>query len=75
MDNYVVSTTEDKKNSNEWTIEELYKSPVTIDSLIDTLQIIDILKKKYPNDDTIKNFEEIVRFEICHMFGGIIADN
>ena len=59
------NTTKDKQNSKVWTIEELYKSPVTVDKLIDTLEVIDTLKKKYPNDETIKNFEEIVRFEIC----------
>ena len=64
------NTTKDKQNSKVWTIEELYKSPVTVDKFIDTLEVIDTLKKKYPNDETIMNFEGIVREEICQIFGG-----
>lgn len=74
-----VSTTldvdiEEKKEDKGWTIENLYKSELTVDSLIETLNVVDILKRKYPNDETIFYFDEIVREELCNMFGGTLKE-
>ena len=53
-----------------WSINNVYKNEFTIDSLMTTLEVLDIFKRKYPNDETIQNFEDIVREEICQIFGG-----
>lgn len=68
---FTVSTTMDNgTEEKKWSIEELWKTQFTVDSLVDTLQVIDIFKKKYPNDEIIDGFEEIVRQELCMIFGG-----
>ena len=53
-----------------WSINNVYKNEFTIDSLMTTLEVVNIFKRKYPNDETIQNFEDIVREEICQIFGG-----
>ena len=53
-----------------WSINNVYKNEFTIDSLMTTLEVLNIFKRKYPNDETIQNFEDIVREEICQIFGG-----
>lgn len=65
--------TENKKTS-KWSLEKIYDSQFTVESLIETLQVIDTFKRKYPNDDTIQSFEDIVRDEICQIFGGTTID-
>ena len=57
-----------------WSINNVYKNEFTIDSLMTTLEVLDIFKRKYPNDETIQNFEDIVREEICQIFGGTTID-
>ena len=71
-----VSTTLEaqEETKKSWTIDEIYKAELTLDSIIETLQVVDVLKKKYPNDDVVKCFEEIIRQEACEMFGGKIDE-
>ena len=57
-----------------WSINNIYKNEFTIDSLMTTLEVVNIFKRKYPNDETIQNFEDIVREEICQIFGGTTID-
>lgn len=66
MDSY----TEEKK----WSIEELEKSDFQIEELVICLHIIDRFKKKYPNDDIPVDMEELVRDEICRIFGGSLYE-
>lgn len=68
-----VSTTADtaKKELN-WSLEDLYNTEFTIDNLVIVLQVLDSFKRKYPDNKNIQAFEEIVRNEICHLFGGSI---
>jgi hypothetical protein len=61
--------------TGKWSITDMYNTPFTLDELVKTLETINTFKEKYPNDDTIQNFEEIVRDEICQMFGGTVLDN
>jgi len=66
-----------KENSNvstTWSIEKLYETALTVENLVDTLKVVDALKKKYPKDDTIAAFDEVVREELCNMFGGTLND-
>ena len=58
----------------KWNIKDVYTSEFTLDGLVKTLDIIDIFKRKYPNDETVQNFEDIVRDEICQLFGGTTID-
>lgn len=66
-----VSTTLDKDNNKKpWNINDVYRNEFNIDTLVQTLDVIDTFKRKYPNDDIVEKFETIVRNEICIMFGG-----
>ena len=57
-----------------WSINDVYKNEFTIDGLMTTLKMLNIFKMKYPNDETVQNFEDIVREEICQIFGGTTID-
>ena len=57
-----------------WSINNVYKNEFTIDGLMTTLKVLSIFKRKYPNDETVQNFEDIVREEICQIFGGTTID-
>ena len=57
-----------------WSINNVYKNEFTIDGLMTTLKMLNIFKMKYPNDETVQNFEDIVREEICQIFGGTTID-
>lgn len=74
-DQYTVSTTMDNVVEEEkWSLDDVFKSELTPEHLIDTLKVTDALKRKYPNDEIITDFEEVIRNEICMMFGGSIYD-
>lgn len=55
-----------------WRYSDLMIDMFSPNELISVLEIVDRFKKKYPNDDIIISFEDIVRDEICQMFGGHI---
>lgn len=65
-----VSSTLENNERNEWSLDNVYKNEFTVDNLMKTLEVLDTFKRKYPNDETIMNFEGIVREEICQIFGG-----
>ena len=69
-----VSNTLENNEINEWSFDNVYNNDFTIDSLVRTLEVLDTFKRKYPNDETIRDFEDIVREEICQMFGGSTID-
>ena len=71
----VSSTVDTPKTPDEWTLDDVLNYPVSVDQFIDVLNVTDYLKKKYPNDDTILCFEDIIRDEICMLFGGSINNN
>lgn len=71
---YIVTTTLENNESKEWSLNNVYENEFTIDSLVKTLEVLDTFKRKYPNDETIRDFEDIVREEICQMFGGTTID-
>ena len=64
----------DGGTERKWNIQDVYASEFTLDGLVKTLDVIDIFKRKYPNDETVQNFEDIVRDEICQLFGGTTID-
>jgi hypothetical protein len=62
-----------KKN---WSLEKnVYDSNITVSEMVDAIEVFDRLKHKYPNDENIDLAIEILRDEICQMFGGTIYDN
>ena len=68
------STADDQAEEKKWSVRDLYETEFNLDSLVKTLDVLDTFKRKYPNDDTIQDFEEIVRDEICQLFGGTILN-
>ena len=70
INNFNMSSILENNKGKTWSINNVYKNEFTIDSLMTTLDVLDIFKRKYPNDETIQNFEDIVREEICQIFGG-----
>lgn len=74
LNNTNVSTTLENNENNEWSLDNVYKNEFTVDSLVKTLEVLDIFKRKYSNDETIRDFEDIVREEICQIFGGTTID-
>lgn len=68
----VSTTAEQDKKELQWSINDVYQNELSLDSLMRTLEVLDTFKRKYPDDETIKRFENIVRNEICMMFGGTL---
>ena len=50
-----VSTTVNHGNKKDWDLDKVFEFPYTPENLFKTLQIVDGLKRKYPNDDIISN--------------------
>ena len=74
INNFKMSSILENNKGKTWSINNVYKNEFTIDSLMTTLEVLNIFKRKYPNDATIQNFEDIVREEICQIFGGTTID-
>lgn len=75
---YSTEGTNENNSTNEndrWNIGSLGKSEFTIDELITVLTVIDKFKRKYPNDDIPVNMEDVVREEICNIFGGTTLED
>jgi hypothetical protein len=61
---------------NKWNLKrDLYDAELTVDELVKSIYVFDRLQHKYPNDDIIADAIEILRDEICHMFGGSIYND
>ena len=75
---YSTEGTNENNSTNEndrWNIDRLGNSEFTIDELINVLAVIDKFKRKYPNDDIPVNMEDVVREEICNIFGGTTLED
>ena len=61
---------------NKWNLKrDLYDAELTVDELINAIYVFDSLQHKYQNDDTIATAIEILRDEVCQMFGGSIYND
>lgn len=61
---------------NKWNLKrDLYDAELTVDELMKAIYVFDRLHNKYPNDDTIATAIEILRDEVCQMFGGSIYND
>lgn len=58
---------------NKWNLKQyVYSADISVDEIINTIRVFEILKEKYPNDELIDGAIEVLRNEICNMFGGTI---
>ena len=61
---------------SKWNLKrDLYDAGLTVDELVNAIYVFDRLKQKYPNDDTVATSIEILRDEVCQMFGGSIYND
>lgn len=51
---------------------DVFESTLSIDDIVNAIYVFERLKFKYPNDDNITYSIELLREEICKMFGGTI---
>ena len=57
----------------KWNLKkDVYDADLTVEEMVDAICVFDRLHYKYPEDDTITTAIEILRDEICQMFGGSI---
>ena len=57
----------------KWSLEkDVLLANLTVDEMMSAIKVFEILKEKYPNDEYIDSAIEILREEICLMFGGSI---
>lgn len=62
--------------NDKWNLKtNVYNSEFTVNELIDSLNVFDRLQQIYPNDENIATSIEILRNEICKMFGGTIFND
>ena len=58
---------------NNWNLKtNVYAADLTVDAMTDAIEVFEVLKTKYPNDETVVTAIEILRNEICMMYGGSI---
>ena len=59
-----------------WNLKNyVYTADLTVNEIVDAINVLEVLKTKYPNDETIAFAIEILRDEICRMFGGSIYND
>ena len=59
-----------------WTLEKyVYDAKLTVNDMVNAIDVFETLKDKYPNDEYIDGAIEILRQEICLMFGGSIYND
>ena len=60
----------------KWSLDnDVFGAQLTVDEMVNAINVFEVLKKKYPNDDIIDTVIEILREEICLMFGGSIYND
>ena len=58
---------------NNWNLKtNVYAADLSVDAMTDAIEVFEVLKTKYPNDETVVSAIEILRNEICMMYGGSI---
>jgi hypothetical protein len=50
----------------------VHNANISVNDLVQSIEVFDCLKHKYSNDENIDIDIEILRNEICQMFGGTI---
>jgi hypothetical protein len=58
---------------NNWNLKNfVYNSEVSVDAITSAIRVFEILKIKYPNDELMDDAIDLLRDEICKMYGGTI---
>ena len=58
---------------NNWNLKNfVYNSEVSVDAITSAIRVFEILKIKYPNDELMDDVIDLLRNEICKMYGGTI---
>ena len=58
---------------NNWNLKNfVYKSDLSVDEITSAIRVFEILKIKYPNDELMDDVIDLLRDEICKMYGGTI---
>jgi hypothetical protein len=61
-----------KKN---WNLKSyVYNADLTVEEMTNAIHVFEVLHVKYPNDEFVNGAIEILRDEICKMYGGSIYD-
>ena len=59
--------------NSDWSLKKnVYTADLSVDEMTNAINVFEILKIKYPNDDNIESAIEILRNEICMLYGGSI---
>lgn len=60
----------------DWNLKTyVYNSDLTVDEMTNAIHVFEVLHVKYPNDEFVVGAIEILRDEICKMYGGSICDS
>ena len=61
---------------NKWNLKKyVYSSEISLDDMVSSIRVFELLKNKYPNDELIDGAIEVLRDEVCKMFGGTIYND
>ena len=62
--------------NSDWSLKKnVYTADLSVDEMTNAINVFEILKIKYPNDENIELAIEILRNEICMLYGGSIYYN
>lgn len=62
-----------KKN---WNLKSyVYNADLSVEEMTNAIRVFEVLQVKYPNDEFVDNAIDILRNEICMMYGGSIYND
>lgn len=62
--------------NKEWDLRSnVFESILSVEDMVNAIYVFEKLKFEYPNNDNITLSIELLRDEICKMFGGTIYNN
>ena len=60
----------------DWNLKTyVYNSDLTVEEMTNAIHVFEVLRVKYPNDEFVDGAIEILRDEICKLYGGSIYDS
>lgn len=62
--------------NKSWNLKNyVYNADLSVDEMTNAIHVFETLKVKYPNDEFVNGAIDILRNEICKMYGGSICDS
>ena len=59
--------------SGNWNLKNyVYNADLSVEEMSNAIHVFEVLHTKYPNDEHVDVAIEILRKEICNMYGGSI---